>query len=256
ALPALRETQPGIPAIGCAADVLGFYWNMAIIAISSIMILMSSALRWKEPSVDHEINLIHRQHNLQTKLISEMAIPMPLPMTGGPHYEYQYQKKRIPFITSRESRNYLGRYQTSLEDEDDYDNVKPFEDRTKESPYRGDQSGAQEVYGMEHLDGEDQYQLGVTSQPKPRALKDWIYKGTRDNDTPPSETHSSPYPPMYSTRGSSSEGAPGNGTGAGSGQWPSGAQEPVSSPQRPNAHPIDVASSPLSSTTQHPLSRR
>ena len=26
ALPALRETQPGIPAIGCAADVLGFYW--------------------------------------------------------------------------------------------------------------------------------------------------------------------------------------------------------------------------------------
>ncbi|KAF9096220.1 hypothetical protein BGX29_008664 [Mortierella sp. GBA35] len=26
ALPALRETQSGIPAIGCAADVLGFYW--------------------------------------------------------------------------------------------------------------------------------------------------------------------------------------------------------------------------------------
>lgn len=26
ALPALRETQPGIPSIGCAADVLGFYW--------------------------------------------------------------------------------------------------------------------------------------------------------------------------------------------------------------------------------------
>ncbi|KAK3813751.1 MAG: hypothetical protein J3R72DRAFT_376357, partial [Linnemannia gamsii] len=48
ALPALRETQPGIPAIGCAADVLGFYWNMAIIAISSIMILMASALRWKQ----------------------------------------------------------------------------------------------------------------------------------------------------------------------------------------------------------------
>ncbi|KAI7831160.1 hypothetical protein BC939DRAFT_392162, partial [Gamsiella multidivaricata] len=48
ALPALRETQPGIPAIGCAADVLGFYWNMAIIAISSIMIVMASALRWKE----------------------------------------------------------------------------------------------------------------------------------------------------------------------------------------------------------------
>ncbi|KAF9203020.1 hypothetical protein BGZ59_001865 [Podila verticillata] len=154
ALPALRETQPGIPAIGCAADVLGFYWNMAIIAISSIMVLMSSALRWKEPSIDHEMNLICQQHNLQAKLISEMAIPMPLPMTGGPHYEYQCHKKQIPFIASPESRNYLGHYQTSLKDEDDYDDEEPVEDRTKEI----DQSGAQAVNGMEHLDEENQFQ--------------------------------------------------------------------------------------------------
>ncbi|KAF9435477.1 hypothetical protein BGZ76_006219 [Entomortierella beljakovae] len=89
ALPALRETQPGIPAIGCAADVLGFYWNMAIIAISSIMILMASALRWKEPSIDQEIDLVHKQHDFQSKLISDMAIPMPFPITGGPYYEHQ-----------------------------------------------------------------------------------------------------------------------------------------------------------------------
>lgn len=30
ALPALRETQPGIPSIGCAADVLGFYWYVTV----------------------------------------------------------------------------------------------------------------------------------------------------------------------------------------------------------------------------------
>ncbi|KAF9415098.1 hypothetical protein BGZ94_000193 [Podila epigama] len=96
ALPALRETQPGIPAIGCAADVLGFYWNMAIIAISSIMILMASALRWKEPSILHERNLMQQQHKFQSSLISEMAIPMPMPVTGGPYFQYKYQKKRVP----------------------------------------------------------------------------------------------------------------------------------------------------------------
>ncbi|KAG0072471.1 hypothetical protein BGZ89_005861 [Linnemannia elongata] len=104
ALPALRETQPGIPSIGCAADVLGFYWNMAIIAISSIMILMASALRWKEPSIEREIELVHKQHDFQSKLISEMAIPMPFPITGGPFSDYQVKKKRIPFMMSHRHR--------------------------------------------------------------------------------------------------------------------------------------------------------
>ncbi|KAF9186061.1 hypothetical protein BGZ51_007048 [Haplosporangium sp. Z 767] len=98
ALPALRETQPGIPAIGCAADVLGFYWNMAIIAISSIMIVMASALRWKEPSIKEELELVQKQHDFQSKLIKEMTIPMPLPITGGPFYNYQVKKKRMPFL--------------------------------------------------------------------------------------------------------------------------------------------------------------
>ncbi|KAG0232430.1 hypothetical protein BGX31_005159 [Mortierella sp. GBA43] len=99
ALPALRETQPGIPAIGCAADVLGFYWNMAIIAISSIMILMASALRWKEPSIEKELDMVRKQHDYQSKLIQEMGIPMPFPLTGGPFYDYQVKHKRMPFMT-------------------------------------------------------------------------------------------------------------------------------------------------------------
>ncbi|KAG0311768.1 hypothetical protein BGZ97_011655, partial [Linnemannia gamsii] len=101
ALPALRETQPGIPAIGCAADVLGLHWNMAIIAISSIMILMASALRWKQPSIKRELELVQKQHDYQSKLIQEMAIPMPLPLTGGPLFDYQVKKKRVPFGRSR-----------------------------------------------------------------------------------------------------------------------------------------------------------
>ncbi|KAF9100461.1 hypothetical protein BGX27_000398 [Mortierella sp. AM989] len=98
ALPALRETQPGIPAIGCAADVLGFYWNMAIIAIASILILMTSALRWKAPSIEKELKMIREQHDHQSKLIKEMVIPMPFPLTGGPFYDYQNKQTKMPSV--------------------------------------------------------------------------------------------------------------------------------------------------------------
>ncbi|KAG0326627.1 hypothetical protein BGZ99_009299, partial [Dissophora globulifera] len=105
ALPALRETQPGIPAIGCAADVLGFYWNMAIIAISSIVILMASALRWKEPSIEHRLEMVQTQHEFQSDIIQDMSIPMsipmPSPLTGGPYFDYQTKHKRMPFMTDQ-----------------------------------------------------------------------------------------------------------------------------------------------------------
>ncbi|KAF9579876.1 hypothetical protein BGW38_003688, partial [Lunasporangiospora selenospora] len=114
ALPALRETQPGIPAIGCAADVLGFYWNMAIIAISSIMILMASALRWKEPSIEHELDMVRRQHDFQSKLISEMAIPMPFPLTGGPLSDFQLKKKMKPFVTTDHHHHHHHQYHQRL----------------------------------------------------------------------------------------------------------------------------------------------
>ncbi|KAI8339675.1 hypothetical protein BC941DRAFT_349528, partial [Chlamydoabsidia padenii] len=46
ALPALRSAQPGIPDVGCISDVLGFYWNMAIIALVSITMLACWIARW------------------------------------------------------------------------------------------------------------------------------------------------------------------------------------------------------------------
>lgn len=220
------------------------------------MILMASALRWKEPSIDHEINLIHQQHALQTKLASEMVIPMPLPVTGGPHYEYRYHKKRIPFIASHESRHHHVRYRTSLEDEDDYDeDENPVKDRMKENPFysetHSDTQGAG-VYGREYLDEQEHPQLMATgSRSKPQKFKGWI------NNTPaPGMNHL--YPPMYSTHNSSSGRTPpvGTGTGTGTGR-PSGAQGSTSSPHRgPNVQTVDVSSSPMPSTTRHHLSRR
>ncbi|KAI9281212.1 hypothetical protein BC943DRAFT_382833 [Umbelopsis sp. AD052] len=52
ALPALRSAQPGIPPVGCAADILGFYWNMAIIACAAVAITMCWAVRWRPESND------------------------------------------------------------------------------------------------------------------------------------------------------------------------------------------------------------
>ncbi|PHZ10404.1 uncharacterized protein RHIMIDRAFT_245502 [Rhizopus microsporus ATCC 52813] len=49
ALPAVRSAQPGIPEVGTVSDILGFYWNMAIIACSSIAVTMCWVIRWDNP---------------------------------------------------------------------------------------------------------------------------------------------------------------------------------------------------------------
>ncbi|EIE91856.1 hypothetical protein RO3G_16567 [Rhizopus delemar RA 99-880] len=48
ALPAIRSAQPGIPDVGTVSDILGFYWNIAIIACSSIAIIIFWVIRWNE----------------------------------------------------------------------------------------------------------------------------------------------------------------------------------------------------------------
>jgi hypothetical protein len=41
-LPALRNSQPGVPPIGVMADVFGFFWNQMLIALTSIFIFAIS----------------------------------------------------------------------------------------------------------------------------------------------------------------------------------------------------------------------
>lgn len=42
-----RNVQPGVPSIGATCDVIGFFWNMAIVALSAILIILCFILRWK-----------------------------------------------------------------------------------------------------------------------------------------------------------------------------------------------------------------
>ncbi|KAJ3313742.1 hypothetical protein HDV04_001546 [Boothiomyces sp. JEL0838] len=39
ALPAVRNMQPGQPPIGCTADVVGFFWNMSLVAAAALILL-------------------------------------------------------------------------------------------------------------------------------------------------------------------------------------------------------------------------
>ncbi len=41
ALPAIRNTQPDSPPIGCTADVGGFFFNMAIVAFSTFLAMLN-----------------------------------------------------------------------------------------------------------------------------------------------------------------------------------------------------------------------
>ncbi|KAK9767303.1 hypothetical protein K7432_002999 [Basidiobolus ranarum] len=48
-MPALRNTQPGIPGIGCAADMISFFWNMFLVAISAIGFIWTYSITWTRP---------------------------------------------------------------------------------------------------------------------------------------------------------------------------------------------------------------
>ncbi|KAI8893972.1 hypothetical protein BC833DRAFT_606690 [Globomyces pollinis-pini] len=48
ALPAVRNCQPGIPAIGITADIAGFFFNMFLIAIALILNMWSYILNRKK----------------------------------------------------------------------------------------------------------------------------------------------------------------------------------------------------------------
>ncbi|KAJ1983332.1 hypothetical protein H4R34_001355, partial [Dimargaris verticillata] len=47
ALPALRNSQPGIPTLGCASDILSFFWCLFMIAAAAITNILTLVLRWK-----------------------------------------------------------------------------------------------------------------------------------------------------------------------------------------------------------------
>jgi hypothetical protein len=57
ALPGLRNTQPGIPVLGCTADTAGFFWNMLLIALSIVLMMWNYIFRYQaEPKPKKEVS--------------------------------------------------------------------------------------------------------------------------------------------------------------------------------------------------------
>ncbi|KAJ3314772.1 hypothetical protein HDU76_002356 [Blyttiomyces sp. JEL0837] len=48
ALPAVRNSQPGIPAIGCTADVVSFFWAMVLAACSASLLYINYITKYKK----------------------------------------------------------------------------------------------------------------------------------------------------------------------------------------------------------------
>jgi hypothetical protein len=47
ALPAVRNVQPGVPGIGSTADVVGFFWNMMMVALAAALLLVNYIRKYK-----------------------------------------------------------------------------------------------------------------------------------------------------------------------------------------------------------------
>ncbi|KAJ3085620.1 hypothetical protein HK102_013986, partial [Quaeritorhiza haematococci] len=50
ALPALRNTQPGAPPIGCIADIYAFFWAEFIIAVTAVAMMILYIIRSNQPT--------------------------------------------------------------------------------------------------------------------------------------------------------------------------------------------------------------
>jgi hypothetical protein len=41
--------KPGVPTIGCTVDAVGFFWNMALIAISVLLLMWNYVVMYTKP---------------------------------------------------------------------------------------------------------------------------------------------------------------------------------------------------------------
>ena len=41
ALPAIRNAQPGAPPIGCTVDVAGFFWNIVLVMLATVLLMIN-----------------------------------------------------------------------------------------------------------------------------------------------------------------------------------------------------------------------
>ncbi|KAI8914480.1 hypothetical protein EDD86DRAFT_87606 [Gorgonomyces haynaldii] len=60
ALPAIRNTQPGAPVIGCTADVAGFFWAMVLVSVSAFLLILNYIVKYRreKPKSTESLSLL------------------------------------------------------------------------------------------------------------------------------------------------------------------------------------------------------
>ncbi|KAJ1983330.1 hypothetical protein H4R34_001353 [Dimargaris verticillata] len=70
ALPPLRNSQPGVPNVGCASDALSYFWCLFIIAMCSITIIQTFIMRWRRGSVDPYMEKSTEEARVDSSLVT------------------------------------------------------------------------------------------------------------------------------------------------------------------------------------------
>lgn len=65
ALPAVRAVQPGVPDVGAVIDIVGFFWNMALLALTSCWLLAAIYVRRREVQQHQQEEQERRQQQEQ-----------------------------------------------------------------------------------------------------------------------------------------------------------------------------------------------
>jgi hypothetical protein len=70
ALPALRNTQPGVPQIGCTADAVGFFWCMAIVSLSVLGVIWNYIIMYQKETISKASNTRRMDESSRTLMHS------------------------------------------------------------------------------------------------------------------------------------------------------------------------------------------
>ncbi|KAL3894964.1 MAG: hypothetical protein SGCHY_004972 [Lobulomycetales sp.] len=52
AIPAVRNLQPGIPEIGCTADVMGLFWNIGLTGVGALLLIVNYIVKYRGSGVN------------------------------------------------------------------------------------------------------------------------------------------------------------------------------------------------------------
>jgi hypothetical protein len=115
ALPAVRNTQPGAPPIGCTSDVVGFFWNMGLVASGAMILLYRFSFQESKPYVPLQRGMTRFSSSMWNLKPSQSGMSMKSEQPADP--SSSVQRLTVPLRDAQESGSYRERpeiFQSSI----------------------------------------------------------------------------------------------------------------------------------------------